>query len=328
MATISTSEVERVISAAKNRRFLDFRRPHSSEILANERKLGERIRAFLTKAGIEVEEIDKMLAENQSEWRRLLEKEKANAQKVLPRIEDTFRHGIDGRLKALELANFSYINPPTFVVLDTPLAILAQPPNILTASHIEPRNSTAQMRYSASQRGIEDFGGEDLTVSFVFRWENSSANPVLLANIASHLVVKGYWEVDAFNSFLPYVNYAGVEADAKLQLFEWWNQPPTSPLSEASQTTQILDFEAEGPAAGGRAQNTKYAWVFNGYDVKYSSLAVPPNGVVVFEVILLSRTSLIGAGAVDIEIEGGDYSILCPFLQFEASELIHKGPPL
>jgi hypothetical protein len=114
----------------------------------------------------------------------------------------------------------------------------------------------------------------------------------------------------------------------ELKLYEWWNQPPTFPLGEASQTTQILYLDAESPWILDKAENTKYEWVFNGYDVKRSSLAVPPNGVVVFEVSLLSGTWIFGGGTVDIEIEGGDYSILCPFLQFEASELIHKGPPL
>jgi hypothetical protein len=325
MAKVSVSEVERVLSAVQNRRVLDLRnriRPESPEILANERKLAEQIRAFLTKAGIKVEEIDKMIADNQSERRRLLEKEKANAQKVLPRIEDTFRQGINGRLEALELANSPIINPPTFIVLDAPLFIRAHPHNILTASHIEPRNSTAQMRYSNDQDGEYD-----AFVSFHFQWENSSPNPVLLANVASHLIVKGYWEVDAYNSLFG-LDECFVIGGAELRIFEWWNQPPTSPLTENGQSALIVDLDVKGPAAGGGAQNTKYKWVFKGYDVKkYSSFIVPPNGLVVFEVTLDSGGEING-GLVDISIEGGDYSVLCPFLQFEVREAVRKGPPL
>jgi hypothetical protein len=88
----------------------------------------------------------------------------------------------------------------------------------------------------------------------------------------------------------------------ELKLYEWWNQPPTFPLGEASQTTQILYLDAESPWILDKAENTKYEWVFNGYDVKRSSLAVPPNGVVVFEVSLLSGTWIFGGGTVDIEI--------------------------
>jgi hypothetical protein len=215
MAKVSTSELERVLSAAQNRRVLDFRnriRSESSEVLANQRKLAEGIRASLTKSGIEVDKIEKMLADNQTERRRLLEKQKEQAHKLLPRMEETFRHGIDGRIKALELANLTNINPPTFVVLDTPSSILAQPPDILTGSHIEAAKSAAQMRYTRSQTGITDYTGQDLLVIFVFQWENSSPNPILLENIASHLVVKGYWEADAFVSIVPKYNYAEVGA--------------------------------------------------------------------------------------------------------------------
>jgi hypothetical protein len=327
MAKVSASELERVISAARNRRVWDFRnriRPESSEVLANERKLGERIRAFLTKAGIEVEEIDKMLADNQTERRRLLEKEKADAQKLLPRIEDTFRHGIDARIKALELANSSNIKPPTFIVLDTPFSILAHPSNVLTASHIEPRNSTAKMFYD---RGQEGDVSEDVWVSFYFRWENSSPNPVLLENVVAHLVVNGYWEVEANSSLLDY-NYSQVVVAAELLIFELWNQAPP-PLVESNRISE-LDVRGGFPGPWGSKGKTRYEIIVNGYDVvEYNSFAVPPEGVVIFEVRLNTSVLIEGMGSV---ATGWDRdtptSVVCPFVQFKASELVRKGPPL
>jgi hypothetical protein len=329
MAKISDAEMERVISAAQNRRVLDFRNrihPKSPEVLANERKLGERIRAFFTKAGIEVEELDKMLSENQSERRRLLEREKAAAQKLLPRIEDTFRHGIHERLKALELANLPNINPPTFIVLDTPFQIRATPHNILTTSHIFPQHSTAQIQYLRDQDGTED-----VIVSFFFQWENSSPNSVLLANVDSHLVVEGLWEINARSaSFVPMS--ASVFAGVELRLFELWNFPPTSPLYENSQTNYFLDLDVDGGIVwlgAGKGQDL-YEWVFNSYDVKkYSSFMVPPKGVVVFEVKLYSGVHIIGDGCfVSIQIAGHDAFLLCPFVKLEVSEVVQKGPPL
>jgi hypothetical protein len=68
-------------------------------------------------------------------------------------------------------------------------------------------------------------------------------------------------------------------------------------------------------------------WVINkSYNVKYSSLEVPPKGVVLFEVGLDTWTELSdGSGACDAAV---DSSIMCPFLQFESTEMIQKGPPL
>jgi len=331
MAKISDSELERLISAAENRRVLDFRnriRPESSEVLANKRKLGEQIRAFLTKSGLELEKLDKIIADNQSERRRLLEKEKAQAQKVLPKIEDTFRHGIDGRFKAFELANSSNINPPTFTVLDTPTFIHAHPRNILTASHIEPRNSTAQIRYVTTDT---DEGTEDASASFFFQWQNSSLNPVLLANIASHLVVKGLFEVTAALSVFLGPNFSQLGANAELRLLELWNQPATQPLWEQdNQWTGILSVHVEGPRTPlGRIQEDEYEWVFNGYDVKYSSLAVPPKGVVLFEVSLAWGAFIVGGPCTaSVTIEGHGSALLCPFVKFEVREVIQSGPPL
>jgi hypothetical protein len=157
--------------------------------------------------------------------------------------------------------------------------------------------------------------------------ENSSPNPVLLSNVASHLIVKGYWEADAYFSLFGF-GHCLVLSFADLRIFEWWNQPPTSPLTEDSQGATIVDLDVHGPAILGRAQNTKYAVVFNGYDVKkYSSFIVPPNGLVVFEVALTSL-GYVNGGLVEITIEGGDYSVLCPFLQFQVSEVVRKGPPI
>src|SRR5690348_1126786 len=100
------------------------------------------------------------------------------------------------------------------------------------------------MRYRFDQHGSFD----DLFVAFHFQWENSSPNPVLLLNVASHLIVKGYWEADAFNSFLG-EGHCFVQGAAVLKIFEWWNQPPTSPLWEHSQAALIVQLDVYGPHA-------------------------------------------------------------------------------
>jgi hypothetical protein len=58
-------------------------------------------------------------------------------------------------------------NPPTVVVLDTPNNIHATPGTMLTAFHIQARNSTGQIRYS-----IDEGDDTDARVGFHFWWEN------------------------------------------------------------------------------------------------------------------------------------------------------------
>jgi hypothetical protein len=332
MAKVHASEVKRVISVVQNRRVLDFVnhvRPHGPEFMANQRKLAERIRPLLAK-GIELEKIDKIVAENRAEQQQLLEKEKADAYKLLPRM-DTLRHGIDERLKASKLANLPNINPPKFITLDTPFLIWAQPSNVLTASHIEPGNSTAQINYKQSSVNLEPDNTDTVTVGFYFQWENSSSTPVLLANIASHLAVKGRWELSAASTFI-FPNVSSAIAKAQLNIFKWWNQPPTSPLFEDSQEATILELDCDGGLIFKKGENV-FEWVFNNYDVKYSSLAVPPKGLVVFEVLLFTGISFLsglpaGLMTADITMDDSDSGVLCPFVQLEVRDAIQHGPPI
>jgi hypothetical protein len=155
------------------------------------------------------------------------------------------------------------INPPTVVVLDTPNNIRATPGTILTASHIQPGNSTAQIHHAAT-----DDGGEqtEATVVFSFWWENSSLNPVLLTNIASHLTINGVWEVDAACDVLfPGLNFAFIVSYAKLRIVEFWNQPPSSPPTENAQFASVVDnLKVEGGLClTDSPQTSKREWVIN-----------------------------------------------------------------
>jgi len=323
MSKVSEAELRLVISAAENRRVLDFpRQGHSSEVLANQRKLAERLRPLLTK-GLELEKIDKIVADNESERRQLLEKEKADAYERLPRIEDTFRHGIDARFKAFELANSATISPPTFIVLDAPSYIHVSPAHVETASHIEPRNSTVQLKYVTQQQK-----GTGVTVAFYFLWENLSPDPVVLSNFASQLVIKGYWEVDAASSIFSNVNESEILAYTQPYLIEWWNNPPTQLYGPVNAIVELRTDGHDAPAGAG--YNTAWEWVFNSYNVDFSqSLAVPSKGRLLFRVGLITTTWIVGdTNFAFITVQGGDSSILCPFLQFEAREATKKGPPL
>jgi hypothetical protein len=212
------------------------------------------------------------------------------------------------------------INPPTVVVLDTPNSIHATPGTMLTAFHIQPRNSTAQIHHAVPfDGGVDESNNADATVSFSFWWENSSLNPVLLTNIASHFAINGVWEVDAeCDVIYPGFNSTSIWSYVELRIVEFWNQPPSSPPYEYGQDATVVD---ELRADGGLCltdspQTTKREWVFNkNYGVKYSSLEVPPKGVVLFKMRLFISTLLFG-GFCLADVKS---SIVCPFVQFTST---------
>jgi hypothetical protein len=147
MSEINVSEIKNTLSSAKERllEFARLRLPDHSEYsqrLANRRAIGTFLESYFTKAGVDVDKLNKMHAQNQSELRLILQERRAKLAEHLPSLEATFHHGIESRRRALELLA-TPINP-FFVTLDKPFLIWQKPiwdePNFgMIDSHIEGR---------------------------------------------------------------------------------------------------------------------------------------------------------------------------------------------
>ena len=164
-----------------------------------------------------------------------------------------FRHGINGRRKALEqLATIAQPYTPTFITLDTPFRIWAnrfapdsnEPlgTDILVDSHIAPLNNRAKilLNYSADASFTD-------RLNFYFFWRNETGGDAVV-NVTSYLTLNGSCKVHAKSSLLHGLvapNFSQVSVDAKLSVFEWWNEPPTEPLSEAGQLQNVTSLEAD-----------------------------------------------------------------------------------
>jgi len=322
MAKITPSEVKRVISAMKNRRelaLLQANRERRAQILASQRKVEKRLQPLLTKVGLDlnkIEKIETILVENQKELRRTLEKRTTHVDKVFARIKDTFRHAIDARVKALELANRAKPRAaPTFILLDTPFFIWAEPSNWLIDSHVSRKESFAKVRFTESAK--DQLPRIPHRVSFYYVWQNDESDTTALLNVATYLVLKGWCEASVGPPDLrPIPARADLDVSAELALFEWWNQPPTSPLFQKSQTAEALSLTASafGPFSSG---DTETENVFNGYDPRYSLFAVPPKGVAVFQVSMNTLYSVYGSGFFIADFSFRDSLVLCPYLQLE-----------
>jgi hypothetical protein len=241
---------------------------------------------------------------------------------VKSRRDLTFRNRVlPDKLELPSKINSPVIKPPTFVILDTPNFIYANPSTMLTASHIQARNSTAQIEYSNDPA---KFG--TVNVGFRFWFENSSLKPVLLSNIASRLVITGVWDVFASCTTSPLqVNDIFVISGAELRIVEFWHRPPSSPPQEDSQSVEVAFLSTDGGwCATDAPGQQKKEWISNkSYDPKYSSIEIPSKGVVLFDVNLYA-TTITGDSNVAVILA----SVACPFVQFEVRDVIQSGPPI
>jgi hypothetical protein len=317
MAKITPSEVKRVVAAMKRRRELGLLQADGerrAQILAIQRRVAKRVQPLLTKAGFDVKKIDTVLAENQKEVRRILEQRPTHADKVFTRIKDTFRHAIDSRVKALELANGAQPHAAsTFILLDKPLLIFADPSNFLFDSHVSRKESFAKVSFKKSGQELLPQVHE---VTFYYFWENPSENTALV-NIATYLVLKGFCEASVDRPSLGnFYAFGDLHIRAELEILEWWNQPPTSPLFQTSQKVEALHFHvnAFGPFSPGE---TKLKHLFDGYDLKYSLFAVPPKRAAVFRVSMSATHWVWQSGFFQVDFSFKDQLVLCPYLQLE-----------
>jgi len=218
--------------------------------------------------------------------------------------------------------NSLVVNPPTVVVLDTPTSIHASPSTMLISTHVQARNSTAQIGYDVERVDavVEAF------LNFDFWFQNSRANPVLLSDITSHIVLNGRWEVYGACSYVPPTS-TSIYSFVELQIVEFWKQPPTFAPREDGQYAGVTVLIADGGwCVTNFGGEQKLEWILNkSYNVGYSSLEVPPKGVVLFNMRLGTVTDpfISHDGSADVSS-----SVVCPFVQFKVSDAIQHGPPI
>ena len=254
-------------------------------------------------------------------------KDSRRSQKRTPQREilaKRFRHGIDGRRKALgQLATIAQPYTPTFIALNTPFLIWANRflPNsneplgtdILVDSHIEPLNNWAKILLNYATD--DAFAATD-RLNFYFFWRNETGGDAVV-NVASYLTLNGSCKVHAKSSFwhgLAAPNFSKVSVDAELSVFEWWNEPPTEPLSEPGQLQNVTpSLEADG---GEFSDDGKSTLVSANCQLTYDIFRIPSNDVAVFEVGL-SLDYKIAEGNLTADFSNDDNLVLCPYLQLE-----------
>jgi hypothetical protein len=302
------------LAAARNARRQDFTPRQAdvserSEIQANRRATEKLLASSFAKAGFEVDKFDEHLAQNRSALRRIAERRKAEAVERSSSAKDALRHGVEGRRKVMEhLADVTPPESPTVAVpkfyelLDRPITILPTGGVYVHADSIEPANSWAKITVDS-----ESYAEDEL--SFYFLWQNPSDTHAVI-DVNAYLVLNGFCQVESEGGYFPGVRHSRLAVRARLDLLEWWNQPPTSPLWQVDQEQPALFLSTD--TSGWLDHNaTDSEAVFRGYDLRYNLALVPPHGVVVFEVALFVRYGST-EGSIHVDFASGDFEVLCP----------------
>jgi hypothetical protein len=342
MSQIDVSQLKTALSAIKNKRRedLNFRRADPSaryERTSNRRAVDKLIEKFFTKAGLDVDKLNKMLAEDQSELRRLFQTKKADAAKHASSIEGAIRQNNEALHQTLELLpnpNLSFVVP-----LDTPFLILQTGPTDLSIFrdwHIQKSNSWIKILIDTNTNTNTN-GNRGSEFTFYFMWTNDSDYPAVVS-AASSLVVNGACEVSAAPGFFSgHKSFLIMEAYFRPLRWTGWGTDPTTgqsldgtspPPLQQSQSQILAYMQAEGGREiifGGADYKTQIFDPSVSYDLGYNWLAVPGKAVTIFEVILDFTYGIDPGGNIsdlvlaDFADEKLGYYIMCPKVLLEVS---------
>lgn len=271
---------------------------------------------LLTGAGPDIDEFDNTRARNRTEMRQFLQKQKIAVAKRSSEVKEALHYGIEARRRATEyLASSRRKAVPDlgfrFVVIDTPLFILASQDINLSFQSRAPWNNVAKIE-GEWDTPYPDNGFDDL--SFIFVWENPADEPVVV-NVESYLVLNGFCDVLAEAGRDPgtWGSHAStVGFTTELVVFEYWNNPPTTPSGQFGQFSAGPGIYADGGGLFGLGDYESLA-VGGAYDVTYRMFLIPPKGVAVFEVALMIGHWTNG-GYIEVDFGSRDFEIMCPAL--------------
>jgi hypothetical protein len=311
MAKVTESGIKAALSArdketradAKSRRAMLAR-------LQDGRRQGERaLTSYLKKTGFDFKACDRIRAKQEAEMHRLVkEAGRAAAKRATSRRKD-LAYGVANWRKTIERFRDGTLVSQFVAVLevvDTPFIIWPTNGLELVDSQIQPWNNTAKVRAQwRDDRGYEN-------VRFIFVWDNPN-DAWAVINVESNLTVNG--SCDAFAEggfFLGSLNTLWVQAS--LNVWEWWNQPPTMLSPQATQVQKVLSVTANGGGflsnlGGGSIDSESAAGMF---DVRRTLFSLPPRGVAVFEVTLEFFYKNDGGGMIQAGFAFGDSGVRCP----------------
>jgi hypothetical protein len=311
--------------------------PRRSQNQKNRRELEKILLPLMTQAGIDVDELNKLLALQQAARRENFEKEKAEVASHSVAEREAFHRSIEEGYKASEyLKNLPFDSGAlgNILTLPTPFLVWEWPhgTQCLQRSHLEPLKSYAKCLLDfAAYSSDNDNGSGGTEVSFYFFWENNSdfisivkAFSVVGLNGSCDLEAnKGFWSGDTMK----------LSIEASLYPISYWEPlPPGQNITnlrmqgDPAQHNLILDnLTAEGGSILGDFGSADKIFSNNSYGVsygQYSGISIPGRATALFEVCMSFTYSWDGNTLPDeIKADFADdkknYNIECPLVALQ-----------
>jgi hypothetical protein len=344
MSTFDVSQFKLALAAARDRDRDEAKLspgagvPGHSQSLKNRRAIEQLIKPALAKAGLDIIKLNELLAQNQSERRKLFQAEKAAAAHSAAAQRNAFHQSVDEGAKAIQYL----ANPPanagwglsSLVALTTPFLIWEWPLDVaLVGTHIEPLRSRARIKLDVPAYAFDnDSGSGRREFSFFFFWTNAS--PFLaVVKCFSVLGLNGACELYA-NAGITSGDKMSLSIDAYLYPVSYWLPlPPGGDIrslrmqGDPLQHQSVLNnLTAEGGVIFGDpgTQTRQFSAVSAGMSYQsFGGLQIPAGKTALFEVNLTLSYSWDGNTLPDeIIADFADdhlqYSVECPLvvLQF------------
>jgi hypothetical protein len=235
----------------------------------------------LRKAGLDLNKVEELRKQSESEMLETMAKRTAEADKLDAAGEDMARRTIENWHNTMvQLTTLAPDGLQRFL-LNTASEISSTSQISLVSKQIAPANNAAQFESHLKQTVLSGFPEE---VSFGFLWQNQSDKYVFI-NADGYLVLTALCRASSKGGIFGGERYCELNVDANLHINGLWAQPPPpkSPPPQTDQHQNALKFRVD---SGGIFDDDKTAaaHLFRGFDLRYTSLLVPPNGMVMFEV--------------------------------------------
>lgn len=314
-ARVTESQIKSALSAVDKRRAADHSlvRATRAERVRIRRGAEKLLTPYWRKTGLDVQAFETTRAKAQAELRRLADQQLATVREQSAAVGDGLRDSAASWRAAIDrltLPDPSLVTPfvPGYIVIDKPFIIWPTHGLELLDSHIEPGNNWAKVSGQSSKNS----GDENLRFIFVFDNPNDRYTAV---NVASYLRVNGSCEASADGGTAGIFpgGTSHLHLKAFLNVWEWWNQPPTRPVGQATQTRDILNLSADGGGYFESVGDIEVQAVNGNFDVTYELFVLPPNGVAVFEVTLLVSYDN-DDGRIAVDFASDSFEIMCPLV--------------
>ncbi len=264
-----------------------------------------------SKLDVDRARFERILDQHQIELKRIHEEWRAEIVKNSSAAAKDLDHQVASRRKALDALTASTFKP-VVENLDSPFLIWATPANILTDSQIEPFASRAKFFFQSTARS----GTRQL--DFYYLWRNP-VDRFAVINIDGYLVLNGFCRAGENGGFLPGDRRTSISLTTKMVPLEWWNQPPTSPLFQSSQSEVVLAFSASGGGGFGDVGAIETRTLSRSSGLGYNFFMIPPNGVTVIKYSLIASFSRgsNGSGSVIVDFDSGAFRVMSPFVTIQ-----------